>query len=68
METVIISPQFKITLPKSIYEKYNLKPGQKLQIFSYQNRIIIIPIKPAEELRGFFKGSDVSAKREEDRY
>lgn len=68
METVTISPQYTIVFPKSIREKYNLIPGQKLQIFSYQTRIIFIPIKPAEELKGFLKGIDASVKREEDRY
>ena len=67
METVTISPKFQIVLPKSIREKNNLKPGQKLQIISYGNRIEIIPIKSAEELRGFLKGIDISIDRENDR-
>ena len=43
------------------------QPGQKVQVFRYQNRIEIIPIRPMKKARGFLKGIDTSIKREDDR-
>ena len=44
-----------------------ITPGQKVQIFLYDNRIEMIPVRPARELRGFLKGVDTTVERESDR-
>jgi hypothetical protein len=41
-----------------------MKPGQKIQVFLYDNRIQMIPVKPARELRGFLKGIYTGVERE----
>jgi len=41
--------------------------GQKVQVFSYQNRIELIPIKPMKKLKGFLKGIDSDVERDKDR-
>jgi hypothetical protein len=33
----------------------------------YDNRIEMIPVKPAQEMRGFLKGIDTEVEREPDR-
>ncbi len=67
METVTISPEFQIAIPKSIRESLRIQPGQKFQAIQYENRIELIPIRPIQEMRGFLKGIDTTVKREPDR-
>jgi len=67
MNTVTISPKYQVVIPKSIRESLKLKPGQKIQAIVYQNRIELIPIRPAKQMRGFISGIDTTVKREDDR-
>ena len=67
METVTISPKFQVVIPKVIRDKLNLIPGQKVQAIVYGDRIELIPLRPASELRGFLKGIDTRIERDSDR-
>jgi AbrB family looped-hinge helix DNA binding protein len=67
MGTVTISPKFQVVIPKAIRETLGLKPGQKVQAIVYENRIELIPLRPATELRGFVRGIDTTVEREDDR-
>ena len=67
METVTISPKFQVVIPKEIRERLGLTPGQKIQAIVYGDRIELIPVRAAAELRGFLKGIDTRVDRESDR-
>lgn len=67
VETVTVSPEFQIVIPRSIRESLGLEPGQKLQAIQYETRIELIPLKPIREMRGFLKGIDTTIEREPDR-
>ena len=67
MTAVTISPKFQIVIPKTVREALDLKPGQKIQVIRYQNRIELIPIRSMKKARGFLKGIDTSVEREGDR-
>ncbi len=67
MTTVKISPKYQVVIPKEIRKKLNLKPGQKMQILDFGERIEFILLKNIREARGFLKGIDLSLVREEDR-
>lgn len=67
METVTISPKFQVVIPKVIRDKLNLMPGQKVQAIVYGDRIELIPLRAASELRGFLKGIDTRIERDSDR-
>jgi AbrB family looped-hinge helix DNA binding protein len=67
METVTISPKYQVVIPKRARSELGVEPGQKVQVFVYNNRIEMIPVKPIEEARGFLPGIDTSAEREPDR-
>ncbi|MHB1017727.1 MAG: AbrB/MazE/SpoVT family DNA-binding domain-containing protein [Coriobacteriia bacterium] len=68
MEAVTISPKFQVVIPKSIREQLGLVPGQKVQAIAYGDRIELIPVRPARELRGVLAGLDTSFERDrEDR-
>ncbi len=67
MTAVTVSPKFQIVIPKDVRESMGIFPGQKIQVFPYQNRIELIPIKPMKKLKGFLKGIDSDVERDKDR-
>ncbi len=67
METVTISPKFQVVIPKEIRDRLRLLPGQKVQAIAYADRIELIPVRSAKEMRGFLKGIDTRIEREADR-
>ena len=67
MITVTVSPKFQIVIPKTIRNKLNLQPGQKLQLFQIGDKLEFVPLKDIKEGRGFLKGLNTTIKREGDR-
>lgn len=67
MEVVTVSPKYQVVIPLSVRRSLGLKPGQKVQVVLYDNRIELIPIVPVKKMRGFLKGIDTSIKRDDDR-
>ena len=67
MATVTVSPKFQVVIPREIRESLGLKPGAKVQVFRYEDRIEYIPVKKLTEMRGFLKGIDTTVPREKDR-
>ena len=67
MESVTLSPKFQIVIPSKIRNSLKLKPGLKIQILVYGNRIELIPLKKISDMRGFLKGISTEVDREPDR-
>ena len=67
MATVTISPKFQVVIPKSIRERLKLRSGQKVQAILYDDRIELVPVRPARAMKGFLKGIDTTVAREDDR-
>ena len=67
MAAVTVSPKFQVVIPKEIRKRFGLRPGQKIQLVVYGNRIELIPVIPIKRMRGFLKGIDTSVPREGDR-
>jgi len=67
MQTVTISPKYQVVIPKELRDALHLLPGEKLQVFRYQNRLEFVPIKDIKKMRGFLKGIDTVIKRDKDR-
>ena len=63
MATVRVSPKFQVVIPKAIREAMGLKPGQRLLLFRFENRIGMVPAEPIKKLRGFARGIDTSVAR-----
>jgi AbrB family looped-hinge helix DNA binding protein len=63
MTTITISPRFRIVLPKAIREQLGLAPGQELQAIAYKDRIELIPVRPAKQMRGFLEGIDTRVRK-----
>ncbi|HVV68029.1 MAG TPA: AbrB/MazE/SpoVT family DNA-binding domain-containing protein [Gammaproteobacteria bacterium] len=64
---VVISPKFQIVIPKEIRESMHLRPGEKLCVFRYQNRLEFIPVKDIKKMRGFLEGIETVIDRDKDR-
>jgi AbrB family looped-hinge helix DNA binding protein len=67
MEIVTVSPKYQVVIPLSVRQSLGLKPGNKIQVILYENRIELIPLQPIQKMRGFLKGIDTSLEQETDR-
>jgi len=67
MTAVTVSPKFQVVIPKEVRQKLGLSPGQKIQVIAYGDRIVLVPVRPTKQLRGFLKGIDTRVPREGDR-
>lgn len=67
MDVVTISPKFQVVIPRAVRERLKLTPGQQVQALVYDDRVELIPLRPAKALRGFLKGIDTTVTREADR-
>lgn len=67
MQTVTVSPKYQVVIPRGVRESLDIKPGQKVQVIVFENRIELLPVKSIATLRGFLKGIDTSVEREDDR-
>ncbi len=67
MVTVTVSPKFQVVIPKIVRERLGIRPGQKLQILQFADRIEFVPLQSIRSMRGFLKGIDTDVRREKDR-
>ena len=67
MDTVTVSPKFQVVIPKAVRKSLGIKPGQKVQVIQYGDRVELIPVKPVKQIRGFLRGINTSVQREPDR-
>jgi AbrB family looped-hinge helix DNA binding protein len=66
LSEVTISSKYQVVLPKEVRSRLNLQAGQKLQIMVKGNVIALVPLYPTHQMRGMFKGMDISGFREEE--
>ncbi|MDI3474897.1 MAG: hypothetical protein PWQ79_726 [Thermococcaceae archaeon] len=55
MVTVKVSSKGQIVLPKSIREKFGIRPGDEVEVLDFGDEIVIVPIKKDMKLRGLVK-------------
>lgn len=67
METVTVSSKYQVVIPRRIRDSLNIKPGQKVQVIVFENRIEMIPVVPIEQRRGFLRGINTEVPSEPDR-
>jgi len=67
MDTVVVSTKYQVVIPREIRASLDIKPGTRFQVFRYDNRIELIPVKPMRKMRGFLRGMDTAVEREKDR-
>ncbi len=67
METIKVSPKYQIVIPRKIRESLGLRPGIRLQVIEFEDRIELIPVRTPESLRGTLTGLNTDVPRDEDR-
>ena len=67
MAEVTVPPKFQVVIPKEIRDEMKIAPGQKVQMMVYKGSILLVPLRPIEEMRGFLKDVDTEFERDEDR-
>ncbi len=67
MTTVTVSPKFQVVIPSILRKRFDIDPGEKMQIIAYENRIELIPVRKMKTMRGFLNGISTAFEREKDR-
>jgi AbrB family looped-hinge helix DNA binding protein len=66
MDTVTLSSKYQIVIPRTIREKWQVKPGQKVRLIIYGSRLEIVPVRDIKAARGFLQGMSSEIEREEE--
>ena len=66
MDSVTVSTKFQVVIPQAVREQLHVKPGQKMRVIAYDDKVILIPVRPINEARGSLKGIDTDVQREEE--
>jgi AbrB family looped-hinge helix DNA binding protein len=66
MDTVTISSKYQMIIPRAIREKWNIKPGQRVRLIVYGDRLEVVKVREIKEARGFLKGMSSEIEREEE--
>ncbi|MCI0555037.1 MAG: AbrB/MazE/SpoVT family DNA-binding domain-containing protein [Anaerolineae bacterium] len=66
MDAVTVSTKYQVVIPLKVREMLHIKSGQKMQVIAYNNRVVLIPVRPIKEARGSLKGMDSRVDREEE--
>ena len=64
MTTVRVDKRGRVTIPPEMRKPMKLLPGQKVQVFQQEGRIVIMPLETFEDLRGIARGMDTSLERD----
>ena len=67
MTTVTVSPKYQIVIPALMRKEFPIDPGEKLQVFHFEDRIELLRVKKMKTMRGFLKGMSTTIEREIDR-
>jgi AbrB family looped-hinge helix DNA binding protein len=68
MEKISIPADFQVVIPRSAREQFGLEPGDELVVRSHEDWIELIPLRPACDPRGLFRGMRTDVIREPDRF
>ena len=67
MDTVTLSSEFQVVIPKAIREAMHLTAGEEFRVLQYADRVELIPVRLVQEMRGFLRGMDTTIERDSDR-
>jgi AbrB family looped-hinge helix DNA binding protein len=67
MDAITVSSKYQVVIPLKVRKMLGIQRGQKMQVIAYDNRVVLIPVRPIQEARGSLRGMDTNIEREEDR-
>jgi AbrB family looped-hinge helix DNA binding protein len=65
MKAVVVSPKFQVVIPRTVRQQIGIQAGQKMQVIAYDDKVILIPVRPIQQARGSLKGIPTDVQREE---
>ncbi len=65
MDAVTVSPKYQVVIPKAVRARTHIKPGEKLQVLSFDDRIELVRVHAMRKMRGFLGGLDATFVRDE---
>lgn len=65
MTAVIVSETMQVTIPASVCEALELRPGLKFEVIPIDGRIELVPVGDIGDLRGFLRGIDTTVDPED---
>jgi AbrB family looped-hinge helix DNA binding protein len=66
MVSAVVSPKFQVVIPRPVRDRMGLRPGTRMQVIGFNDRIEFIPLKPLKQMRGFLKGINTDTRREKE--
>jgi AbrB family looped-hinge helix DNA binding protein len=66
ISSVTVSTKFRYVIPQKVREILGIEAGQKMTVLAYDNRIVLIPIRPIQESRESLKGMDAHVERDDE--
>jgi len=66
MDAVTVSPKYQVVIPKAVRERTHIRPGEKLQVLSFDDRIELVRTHAMRKMRGFLSGLDATFTRDEE--
>jgi AbrB family looped-hinge helix DNA binding protein len=67
MNVVTVSPKYQIVIPEEVRNNMKIRPGEKIQVIQYEDRIELIPVRSIKQMRGILKCIDTTVARDSDR-
>jgi len=67
MITTTVSSKFQVVIPLAVRKLLKIAPGDRFQVFPYQGRIELVPVRSVREMRGFLAGIATDIPRDGDR-
>ena len=64
MDAVTVSKKYQVVIPRAVRERMKIRPGEKFQVISFDDRIELVRTQPMSRMRGFLKGLDSAFARE----
>jgi AbrB family looped-hinge helix DNA binding protein len=64
VNVVTISSTYQVVIPPAVRKQLRIKPGQKMQVIAYDDRIVLVPVRPIQEARGSLKGMSADVQRD----
>ncbi len=62
--TATLSSKYQISIPKSVREKHDWKPGQEFAFIPRGRHIVLVPVPDLDDLIGIARGADPTNYRE----
>lgn len=63
MEQVVVTSSYRVTIPKAARERAGFAVGQRLAVVARGRTIMLVPVTPIAELRGFVGELDAGGLR-----